>query len=111
MTEVFGWVIGTYGQEAVCCQEDGTEIGRGMVIVRPMTQLTWQLTAGALGSSWTDRFLGLAQPELPVDQIGPRGWLSWGGESYEVMSVRPIQVGDKVTHLWLALRPAGEIAP
>lgn len=111
MTETFGWVIRTYGQKAVCHREDGSEIGRGMAIVRPMTELTWQMTAGALGSSWTDRYLGLAEPELPVDQIGLGGWLSWGGENYEIMSTQSIRVGDKITHLWLALRPAGEIAP
>ena len=46
-----------------------------------------------------------------MDQIGPGGWLEWGGGRYEVMTVRPIWVGGQVTHLWLALGACGENAP
>ena len=42
MIEAFEWVIKTYGQEMVCCREDGTEAGRGMAIVQPMTRADWQ---------------------------------------------------------------------
>ena len=111
MIEAFEWVVRTYGQEMVCYQEDGTEAGRGMAIVQPMTQADWQYTAGALGRYSQDRFLGLADPALPLDKLGPGGWLSWGGQNYEVMTVRPIWVGGQVTHLWLALRLCPENAP
>lgn len=105
MIEAFEWVIQTYGQEMVCCREDGEEAGRGMAIVQPMTKADWQYTAGALGSYSDERFLGLAVPELPLDRLGPGGWLQWGGGKYEVMTARPVWVGGQVTHLWLALRP------
>lgn len=111
MTQAFGQVIRTYGQEAVCFGEDGTELGRGMAIVQPMTEAQWQHTAGTLGSYRQDRFLGLAEPQLPVKELGPGGWIEWAGRKYEVMTARPIWVGGQVTHLWLGLRPAGEIAP
>ncbi len=111
MIEAFEWVIRTYGQEMVCCKADGEEAGRGMAIVQPMTKADWQYTAGALGSYSQDRFLGLAEPGLPLDKLGPGGWLRWGGQDYEVMTVRPIWVGGQVTHLWLALRPCAENAP
>lgn len=111
MTQAFAWVIKTYGQELVCRREDGEEAGRGMAIVQPMTRTDWQYTAGALGSGRADRFLGLAEPGLPIDQTGPGGWLEWAGGRYEAMAVRPIWVGGQVTHLWLALRPCGENAP
>ena len=111
MTEAFTWVIRTYGQEMVCCREDGSEAGRGMAIVQPMTEADWQYTGGALGSFSRDRFLGLVEPELPLDQTGPGGWLGWGGAKYEVMTIRPIWVGGQVTHLGLALRPCPENAP
>ncbi len=111
MTEAFAWVIRTYGQEMACRREDGSEAGRGMAIVQPMTEADWQNTAGALGSYSKDRFLGLADPALPLDQIGPGGWLDWGGGRYEVMTIRPIWVGGQVTHLWLVLRPCPENAP
>ena len=111
MIEAFAWVIQTYGQEMVCRQEAGTEMGRGMTIVQPMTKADWQYTAGALGSYSQDRFLGLAETELPMDALGPGGWLEWGGERYEVMTVRPVWVGGTVTHLWLALQPCPENAP
>ena len=58
MIEAFSWVIRTYGQEMVCRREDGTEMGRGMAIVQPMTQADWQYAAGALGSYSQDKFLG-----------------------------------------------------
>ena len=70
MIEAFEWVIKTYGQEMVCRKEDGTEAGRGMAIVQPMTQADWQYTAGALGSYSQDKFLGLAEPGLPMDKVG-----------------------------------------
>ena len=90
MIEAFEWVVKTYGQEMVCRKEDGSEAGRGMAIVQPMTKADWQYTAGA---------------------IGPGCWLDWGGGRSEVMTVRPIWVGGQVTHLWLALGACGENAP
>ena len=108
MIEAFAWVIRTCGQEMVCRREDGTEAGRGRAMVQPMTKADWQETAGALGRYSTDRFLGLAEPGTPLDQLGPGGWLEWGGRRFEVMTARPIWVGGQVTHLWLALRPCPE---
>ena len=108
MIEAFDWVIRTYGREMVCRQEDGAEAGRGMAIVQPMTKADWQYSAGALGSYRQDRFLGLAEPGLPLEKMGPGGWLEWGGGRDEAMTVRPIWVGGQVTHLWLALRPCPE---
>ena len=111
MTEAFAWVIKTYGREMVCRREDGAEAGRGMAIVQPMTKADWQYTNGTLGSYSQDRFLGLAEPGLPLDKLGPGGRLEWGGGRYEIMTVRPIWVGGQVTHLWLALRLCPEDAP
>lgn len=108
MTDAFEWVIKTYGQELVCRDREGGEVGRGMAIVQPMTEAEWQYTAGALGSYRTDRFLCLAAAELPLDGMGDRGWAEWGGARYEVMTVRPVWVGGRITHLWMALRPAEE---
>lgn len=108
MIEAFAWVIKSYGQEMVCRREDGTEAGRGMAIVQPMTKADWQYTGGALGSFSQDRFLGLAEPETPLDKLGPGGWLEWGAGRFEVMTARPVWVGGQVTHLWLALRPCPE---
>lgn len=107
MTEAFAWVIGAYGQKMTCYDKTGAEQGSGMAIVRPMTEADWQYTAGALGSYRTDRFLCLAVPTLPLDRSG---WVTWGGSRYEVMTVRPVWVGGKTTHLWIALRPAEEAA-
>lgn len=108
MNSAFAWVIQTYGQELVCRRPDGTEAGRGPAIVQPVPETDWQHTAGALGRDRTDRFLCLADPGLPLDETRGGGWVTWGGESYEVMTVRPIWVGGQVTHLWTALRPARE---
>lgn len=110
MTDAFQWVIDTYGQEVVCCNKNGEELGRATAIVQPMTEAEWQYTAGALGSYRTDRFLCLARPELPLGKVGDGGWLAWGGENYEVLTVRPVWVGGRVTHLWIALRPMEETA-
>ena len=107
MTDAFAWVIAAYGQNMVCYDKEGVEQGGGMAIVQPMTEADWQYTAGALGSYRTDRFLCLAVPTLP---LGDNGWVVWGGSRYEVMTVRPVWVGGKTTHLWMALRPAEEAA-
>lgn len=111
MTELFAEVIRAYGKELVCRTGDGAEAGRGMAIVRPMTGRDRQSAGGALGSERTDTFLGLAEPETPVEAVGPGGWLEWNGQRFEVLVCQPIPVGDTVTHLWLALRPCGETAP
>jgi len=108
MTDAFAWVIKAYGQKMTCYDKNGTEQGGGMAIVQPMTEADWQYTAGALGSYRKDRFLCLAVPELPISGMGEDGYVSWGGSSYEVMTVRPVWVGGKTTHLWMALRPAEE---
>lgn len=110
MTETFQWVIASYGQEAVCLDKNGTEQGRGRAIVQPITEKEWQYTAGALGSYRTDRFLCLAQKDLPLGQVGDGGTILWGGGRYKVMTARPVWVGGKVTHLWMVLRPAEETA-
>lgn len=110
MTDAFAWVIAAYGQEMACYDKDGVEQGRGMAIVQPMTEADWQYTAGALGSYRADRFLCLAVPELPLGSMGSGGHVTWGGSKYEVMTVRPVWVGGKTTHLWIALRPAEETA-
>lgn len=109
MTEAFAWVIKAYGQEMTCYDKNGESQGSGTAIVQPMTETDWQYTAGALGSYRKDRFLCLAVPELPIGGMGEGGHVSWGGSSYEIMTVRPVWVGGKTTHLWMALRPAEEI--
>lgn len=104
MTDSFAWIIGCFGQEMTCFDRDGVELGRGKAIVQPMTEADWQRNAGALGSFSNDRFRCLAHPGLPVGD----GDVVWGGQRYEVMTVRPIRVAGTVTHLWMALRPAEE---
>jgi hypothetical protein len=110
MTEAFQWVLRTYGQELVCHDGTGETVGSGQAIVQPMTEADWQYTAGALGSDRQDRFLCLAEPDLPLGGLGDQGWVSWGGQNYEVMTVRPVLVAGQTTHLWMALRPARESA-
>ena len=110
MTEAFDWVIRSYGQEMTCYDGTGQELGQAMAIVQPMTEAQWQHTAGALGSDRTDRFRCLAQAQLPLDGMGEGGWVRWCNEDYEVMTVRPVRVAGRTTHLWMALRPARERA-
>ena len=110
MTDAFAWVIAAYGQKMVCYDKEGVEQGGGMAIVQPMTEADWQYTAGALGSYRADRFLCLAEPALPLGSLGEGGTVDWGGSRYEVMTVRPVWVAGRTTHLWIALRPAEETA-
>ena len=110
MTDAFSWVIRAYGRPMVCYDAGGAEQGGGMAIVQPMTEADWQYTAGALGSYRTDRFLCLAEPETPIGSLGDGGYVTWSGERFEVMTVRPVWVGGVTTHLWMALRPAEEQA-
>ena len=106
MTDAFAWVIRAYGRRMTCHDAAGAEQGGGMAIVQPMTEADWQYTAGALGSYRADRFLCLAEPELPIGALGDGGYVSWNGERFEVMTVRPVWVGGVTTHLWMVLRPA-----
>jgi hypothetical protein len=104
MTELFGLTISRYGQEMICHSRGGEETGRGMAVVQPITEADWQHAAGALGAYRTDRFLCLAEPGLPLGG----GFVTWGGQDYEVMTVRPVWMKGKVTHLWMVLRLAEE---
>lgn len=108
MTDAFAWVIHTYGQKMTYYDENGEAKGEGMAIVQPMTEADWQYTAGALGAYRTDRFLCLAVPELPLGSLGLGGHVEWGGNRYEIMTVRPVWVAGKTTHYWMALRCAEE---
>lgn len=110
MTEAFTWVIRTYGRPMECYDAAGTARGGAMAIVQPMTEADWQYTAGALGSYRADRFLCLAEPNLPVSALGAGGFVRWNGENYAVMTVRPVWVGGVTTHLWMALRGAEDRA-
>ena len=105
MTGAFAWGIKAYGQRMICCDREGTELSEGMALVQPMTGAEWHHSAGALGSFSTERFRCLAEPHLP---LSGGGVVEWCGSRYEVMNVRPIRVGNKVTHLWAVLRPAEE---
>lgn len=105
MIDAFGWVINTYGKEMVCYHADESVAGRALVIVQPMTKADWAYTAGELGDDFQDMFLGLAEPEFPVDPLGEGGFVSWEGQDFDLAAVRPIRVGGETTHLWLALRP------
>lgn len=97
-------VIDRLGREMTCYDKDGGVLGSGMAIVQPMLREEWQRSAGDLGRYENGRFLCFAHPRLPVGD----GDVAWDGQRYEVMTVRPIRVGDTVTHLWMALRPAEE---
>lgn len=104
MIDAFGWVIDTYGKEMMCYHADETVAARGRAIVQPMTRGDWQYTAGSLGEFDPDTFLGLTKPDMPLDKLEPGDFLSWDGQDFELMTVRPIWVGGQVTHQWLALR-------
>ena len=105
MIEAFHWVIGAYGKEMACYSGDEAVAGRGRAIVQPMTETDRQFAAGELGTDGQDVFLGLTGPDFPVDGLGPEGFVSWEGQDFELVKVRPIQVGGRTAHLWLALRP------
>ena len=70
---------------------------------QPVTEKKWQVSAWALGSGETDRFLCLAPAGLPLGRPGDGGWLECGGVRYEVMAVHGIPLGDGVSHQWAAL--------
>lgn len=108
MTEAFAWILRAYGRELICRGRTGEELGRGMAVVQPMTKADWQFTAGALGSYRADRFLCLATPELPLNDMNG-GSVEWDGKRYEIMTIRPVWVGGVTTHLWMALRPLEEM--
>lgn len=111
MIGLFRQAIRRYGRVAVCRDESGGELGRAMAILRPITAQERLRTGTSLGGWNTGRALGLAETSLPVDRLGPGGWLEWGGRRFEVTACRPIPLGEGISHLWLALRLRGESAP
>lgn len=109
MIDAFDWVIGAYGKEITCYNNEEEDVGHGMAIVLPMTKADWTYTSGQLGEYSPDMFLGLAEPDIPLDQIGEDGWIIFNDEKYEILMIRPIVVGRDTTHQWVALRHVEEV--
>ena len=103
MKEEFQAIVERYGQSVTCYSADGEVTGSGRAFLQPVTEKKWQVSAWALGSGETDRFLCLAPAGLPLGRPGDGGWLECGGARYEVMAVHGIPLGDGVSHQWAAL--------
>ena len=110
MKEEFQAIVERYGQSVTCYGADGEATGRGRAFLRPVAEKKWQVSAWALGSAETDRFLCLAPAGLPLGRPGDGDWLECGSVRYQVMAVHGIPLGDGVSHQWAVLERRAEDA-
>ena len=100
-----------FGRKAVRYDRDGVAVAEGMVFLQPVTEKERQVSAGALGTFRTDRFLCLAPAEFCPGEAGDGGRLECGGESYTVIAAQTIHLGGVHTHWWavLEVKDEGEV--
>ena len=97
-----------FGRKAVRYDRNGTAVAEGNVFLQPVTEQERQLSAGALGSFRTDRFLCLAPAEFCPGEAGDGGWLECGGEDYTVITAQKVHLGEVHTHWWAVLEVKDE---
>lgn len=102
MRETIGSLAARFGRRAVRRGRDGAAVWEGAVFLQPVTGKERQVSAGALGSFHTDKFLCLSPAELCPGEVGDGGWMECGGESYVVIAAQPVYVGEVQTH-WRAV--------
>ena len=108
MREVAAGLAARFGRRAVRYDRDGNTTWEGAVFLQPVTEKERQVSAGALGSFRTDKFLCLSPAELCPGEAGDGGWLECGGGKYTVITAQPVYVGDTQTHWWAVLEVKDE---
>ena len=76
-------------------------------LVQPIRDRERQYAASPLGWGKHERWLYLGQPEVSID-VGPGGFLCWGGQEFSVFSARRVDLGRESCHWWGILVPREE---
>lgn len=94
--------------ETVGLERDGSALGTGQAILRPLTGREDQFRPSRLGIRREEEVLCLAETRLPFPAVPDRVVLRQGGTAYEVISVRTVTVGREPVYQRAVLRRRDE---
>ena len=94
--------------EAVSLERDGSALGTGRAILRPLLDREDQFLPSRLGVRREEEVLCLAETGLPFPAVPDRVVLRKGGTAYEVVSVRTVTVGREAVYQRAVLRRRDE---
>ena len=93
----FEKILARYGSE-VMVYTDKEDAGVGArALMQPIRDKDRLDAASPLGWGRNERWLYLGQPEVSVD-VGPEGFLRWGGMEFSVFSARKVCLGRESCH-------------
>ena len=111
LSAAFQSVLERFGQPVVLQNEAGDTLAQGRAFLQPVLERGEgrpQHLPSPLGPLRRDRFLCLAHPGLPMDQVGC-GRLIAGGCAYKIITLQPVRLGEKRSHWWCLLKCDGEV--
>ncbi len=97
----FRAIAARYGQE-VALYRDGTLLGTGRAVLRPILDRERQYLPTDLGVRRQEQMLCLGEDTLPFAPARGETVLRQGEDAYDVENVRPVQAGDQVIY-WRAV--------
>lgn len=103
MTGDFTRLARRYGRAAALRENGGETVG--MVFLQPLREKEERLAPTPLGRREQGRFLCLGEPGLGLDGAGEGARLSCGGEDYDIVTARPVRLGERVLFTWAVLTP------
>ena len=103
----FERILARYGGEVMVFTDKEDEGIAARAVIQPIRDRQRQNVASPLGWRKEERWLYLGQPEVSID-LGPEGFLQWGGMEFSVFSARRVDLGRDSCHWWGILVPREE---
>ena len=88
----FERILARYGGEVMVFTDKEDEGVAARAMIQPIRDRQRQNVASPLGWGKEERWLYLGQPEVSID-LGPEGFLQWGGMEFSVFSARRVDLG------------------
>lgn len=90
----FEAIAARYGQEVILLH-NGSEIGRGRAVLRPVLNRQSQWLPSQLGNQRWEKVLCLAQSAIPFLTGPEEQTVQAGKQQYNVVNVRPVEAGQE----------------
>lgn len=97
----FRAIVGQYGQK-VTLERNGVVLGRGLAVLRPVTDRNRQFVPTDLGLQRQEQMLCMGEAGLPFAPAPGETVLRQGENAYDVVNVRPVMAGEERIY-WRAI--------
>lgn len=91
-------ILRKYGRPMSVSRDGKEQTGRAMV--QPLFEKDRQWLPSPLGNVRQDRFLCLAEPQLPLEGAD---YAQCDGISYDILTAHPVPLGEEVLYQWAVL--------